>query len=444
MEKFTATISRQFRLARFAVMKRIELNIRVKSPLALGGQKPGGSVNEVEQYISGVVLRGAIAAQILQQSGQQFTNLEQNGGEFQALFLSDNPAIFQNAYPAVAKYNDEYKFVTHNIKVLPATAVSSKTNPGFKPKHGVFDILIDGFWAEQYHQPYDPSCLQALKEGTDPRVETYSSFYSQENGKYYSHSSSTRFLTRVGINRRRATSAEDILYSIEVLNESFPKNTKSSVVEWEDFTYRSFIVVPDNNLADKLTDFINRNFQSFRLGGSISRGLGKVELKAIAGKNIEDISERIHQFNQALQDRWQHWLEAFGELENHLLNNKTYFTLDLQSDAILTDNWQRTTVISADMLRQFARVKDESLELHVAYSSYDYRSGWNAAWGLMKDVELVTNKGAVYLFSTSQPQLWLEALPNLEWRGVGDRTSEGFGQVQVCNDFHQIFRENTV
>jgi hypothetical protein len=34
------------------------------------------------------------------------------------------------------------------------------------------------------------------------------------------HSVSKRLLTRVGVNRRRATAEEQILYSIEVLNES--------------------------------------------------------------------------------------------------------------------------------------------------------------------------------------------------------------------------------
>ena len=125
--------------------------------------------------------------------------------------------------------------------------------------------------------------------------------------------------------------------------------------------------------------------------------------------------------------------------------DKTYFTLDLQSDAILTENWRRTMVISAEMLSQFAHIdppiNDSILKLEMAYSSYDYRSGWNAAWGLCKDVELVTKMGSVFLFSTNNPEQWCEPLARLEQRGVGDRTSEGYGQIKVCDDFHQIFRE---
>jgi CRISPR-associated protein Csx10 len=80
----------------------------------------------------------------------------------------------------------------------------------------------------------------------------------------------------------------------------------------------------------------------------------------------------------------------------------------------------------------------------MAYSSYDYRSGWNAAWGLQKDVELMTNMGSVYLFSTTQPGTWYKPLAQLESRGVGDRVSEGFGQIRVCDEFHLVFRERGV
>jgi CRISPR-associated protein Csx10 len=448
-------------------MKRIKLEITALSALAIANKKPG-SVSEAEDYIPGSVIRGAIASQILQLSNQQTPriaeqNLAANGGDFAALFLDSEPAIFQNAYPAVAKMIDESfytkskrdlvsRVVTDEVMVLPATAVSSKTNSGFKPKgNGVFDTLIDRFCADAYDFPYDPSDPKSLEENTDARVEPYGSFYSHHKGKYRSHSISTRFLTRVGINRRRATSLDDILYSIEVLNESFVENPQAQ--NWNSVVYRSAILVNNVEIAQFLADFINLNSHHFRLGGATSRGLGKVIITA----KIEDISKevevRITKFNKQLQQRWKLW-SVFGNPENNLLENSTYFTLDLQADAILTEDWRRTTVISPAMLCQYVGLEDEFsqvnaneqdnfLKLEVAYSSYNSRSGWNAAWGLMKDIELVTNRGAVYLFSTNQPDVWIEKLQELEWKGVGERTSEGFGQVQICNEFHLVFREES-
>jgi CRISPR-associated protein Csx10 len=96
------------------------------------------------------------------------------------------------------------------------------------------------------------------------------------------------------------------------------------------------------------------------------------------------------------------------------------------------------------MLQSISRVKDDTLTLEMAYTSYDYISGWNSAWGLMKDVELITQKGGVYLFSTDKKDLWIESLKQLEITGIGDRIPEGFGQVQICSPFHLILREESI
>ena len=432
-------------------MKRLELTITALSPLAIGRQKPGGSVSEAESYIPGSVIRGAIAAQILQQANQKDSDLSENGGDFQSLFLGENPAIFQNAYPAIAKIGkDKYEAVPDQIQVLPATAVSSKAESGFKPDgNGVFDTLIDRFCADAYNHPYDPSCPKDAG-----RVEPYTGFYSKTStNKYRSHSVSTRFLTRVGINRRRATAEEDILYSIEVLNESFLKNPKAKIKDWEPFVYRSTVIANDE-LSFKLLQFITDNPYTFRLGGSASRGLGKVKIEAKETENSGQVQFRFDSFQNKLKERCNLW-KLFGAPKENLLDSRVYFTLDLQSDAIFTEQWRRTTVISPEMLCEFVSdeflklyeaEQDKFLKLHVAYSSYDYRSGWNSAWGLMKDVDLVTNKGAVYLFSTTEDRKddWIEAFEKLEMKGVGERTGEGFGQIQFCNEFHTVFREEAV
>ena len=423
-------------------MNQVDLVITAESPLALGRRRPGGSISEVETYIPGSVLRGAIASQILQQANQ--SGEQAQSGDFQTLFLGSNAAIFRNAYPAIAQVEtDQWSIVNDAVRVLPATAVSSKTNPGFQSsgQGGVFDTLIDSFCKEQFRQPYEFTDPSATGEGGNSQVEPYSAFYSITNQRYCKHEVSSRFLTRVGINRRRATAEEQVLYSVAVLNESFaecPKAARHEQQRWRNVVYRSAVLIKDADLASAFIDFINREPQSFRIGGSTSRGLGKVKLKASAGSAPNSLEARVERFNQALKKRISLW-SIFGQHDADL--SRTYFTIDLQADAILNENWQRTTVISAEMLQQFTGIA-ELPKLHSAYSSYDYRSGWNAAWGLMKDVELVTNRSGVYLFSIAdERQSWIEALKVLEETGVGDRTVEGFGQVRICDEFHWVFRE---
>ena len=443
-------------------MNCIELTITAQAPLAIGRQKPGGSVSEAENYLPGSVIRGAIAGHVLRAANHRNTDLSTNGGEFQSLFLDQEAAVFQNAYPAIARISShELAFVSEPIHVVPATALSSKDNPGFKVNGkaankqtgGVFDTLIDNYCAEQCGHAYDPSC-----PSDQGRVEAFRGVYSRTDEnlehRYRSHSTTTRFLTRVGINRRRATAQDEMLYSIEALNESFLRNKKAKYPKWEYFAYRSHIWVNGAELAQSLKTYINQNSNTFRLGGGVSRGLGQVTIQAEIKEQKEqkeqtsDLPQRMEEFNAKLDDRWQLW-SALRQ-DDQSLPERTFFTLDLQSEAILTDNWQRTMVVSPAQLCETGTLNDaDDLQLHAAYTSYDYRTGWNVAWGLMKELELVANRGATFLFSVKKlngwtDSQWMTALANLEILGIGDRTTEGFGQIRFCDEFHTIFRENAV
>lgn len=433
-------------------MTRIDLTITAKAPLAVGQRKPGGSVSEAADYIPGTVIRGAIAGKILQLRGD--TALEE-GDDFHKLFLADNAAIFSNAYPAIASLGEDSYEPASAVRVLPATALSSKTNEGFKPKGGAFDALLDSYCAREQGLFYEPNDLEG------DRVEPFKGFYSCEGDTYHSHSINKRLLTRVGINRQRATAQDQLLYSIEVMNETLGKQQPEPMV------YRSSIWIsgqhdiPDEDsgksLSEHLQTFFEHHGSRFRFGGSASRGLGKVSLAAEMVKEEtvsvdRGVKERVQDFNASLETRWKQW-SVFGSGEQRL-KDCIFFSVDLQADAILAEQWRRTIVLSEAVLCDRLKELESSLKLclgklklEMAHSSYDHRSGWNAAWGLPKDVELVTAIGSIFLFSLEKvqgavPGGFYSALAQLEQQGIGDRTSEGFGQVRVCDEFHQIFREN--
>ncbi len=181
-----------------------------------------------------------------------------------------------------------------------------------------------------------------MKVGWNPIAH----FSATKKAQYQTHAVTKRLLTRVGINRRRATAQEQILYSIEVINETQGKENEPTL-------YRSKIYVEDDALAKSLITFIQKH--NFRLGGATSRGLGKVEIKATASKVKNNLNERVTKFNQQLRQRWQTWNNIFGTKNQQWQDKRTYFTLDLQSDAILTEDWRRTTVISPTMLQRICR-----------------------------------------------------------------------------------------
>lgn len=416
-------------------MRRINIEITAQSPLAIGRQKPGGSISEVEAYIPGSVIRGAIAGLMIRQAratGTDFANDPES--DFKTLFI-DGGAIFQNAYPAVAAMGDDFQ-VNSEVRVLPATALSAKGQAGFKPKgNGVFDSTIDRFCAERCGQIYDPNCPE-----DGGRVDPFKVFYSHTKDGYHVHSTSTRLLTRVGINRRRATAEDQLLYSTQVLDETRGKGDKVVPMVF----CGSILVV--ESIAEDFCQYLKDSATNLRIGGSTSRGLGKISLQLELVEAKSDLVDRLTAFNIAFQQRWQLW-QMFDRSQDNPTTDRTFFTIGLQSEAILSERWQRSMVISAAMLQTaVGNNLPGALKLEVAYSSYDYRSGWNNAWGLMKDTELVTERGAVYLFSidTVDLEVWLGALTDLENRGIGDRLMEGFGQVRVCDEFHCVFREEAV
>jgi CRISPR-associated protein Csx10 len=52
--------------------------------------------------------------------------------------------------------------------------------------------------------------------------------------------------------------------------------------------------------------------------------------------------------------------------------------------------------------------------------------------------------GSVYVFHTSDQiddGAWRDSLRHLETYGVGDRRVEGYGEVRVCDEFHQEIQE---
>ncbi|WP_448600119.1 type III-D CRISPR-associated RAMP protein Csx10 [Thermoleptolyngbya sp.] len=412
-------------------MQRIQVLITAKSPLAIARQKTGSSISDVETYISGTVLRGAIAGLMLRQAQAEGTDFANNPeSDFKTLFI-DNQAIFQNAYPALT----EDLRISSEVRVMPATALSSKNASGFKPqKNGVFDTLIDRFCADAYGQVYDPNCP------TDgDRVDPFKGFYSISKDQYSSHSASSRLLTRVGINRRRATAEDQVLYSLQVLNETKRKDDRV-----EDMVFAGSIWICDE-LAEEFCHYLERHSQHIRVGGSTSRGLGKIKVQPQLVQHQSKVKQRIDDFNAALKKRWGQW-KIFGNQPNIEIQNRCFFTLDLQSDAILVEQWQRTMVISPTMLQQVVGLTSGDLQLHASYSSYSYRSGWNTAWGLPKDLELTTDRGSVYLFSIDEGDraAWESALENLEIWGIGNAAAEGFGQAKVCDEFHNVLREEAV
>ena len=382
------------------------IKVTLMSPMLPGGRKQRGKAIDAVQHIPGGLLRGAVANAWLLNADSNETD-----DDFNTLFLGEDAGIFRNCYPG-----------TH---VLPATAVGCKDFPGFikkdgnnKDTHGIFDTLIERLVLEKSDSLYHPSCPYCEKG----RVESQSGFYTKSNGEYEKKTLNTRLLTRVAINRKRRVSADELLYSLNTI-DPLSVNGKNIIL------YGSTRV--PSSLVNKVADTLQNQVQ--RLGGGTSRGLGQVRIKVENHNSTDTLAKRISDFNDHLK--------AVRDIYCSLPNveedayDGTYFSVALQSDAILTEDWQRSMTLTAEMLQEMAGCQVD-VELIRSFASYDYVSGWNAKWKLPKEVDLVTRIGSVFVFRTSDIEKWIPALKMLEKNGVGNRREEGFGQILICDPFH--------
>lgn len=393
----------------------LTFEVTLKSPLVTGGRKPTGQAVEAVQYIRGGLMRGAIAKAWLADS--------ENGepdDDFRRLFLNDDAGIFRNCYPGP--------------NVLPATAVGCKDFSGFRKvgegqdeAHGIFDTLLERIVAENAGWLYQPNCPHC-DEG---RVESQGGFYEQAGEFYEKRTLNTRLLTRVAINRQRKVAEDELLYHLNAV-DPLSKNGR-------EVTLKGSSRVP-SKLVRKVADTLQKRVR--RLGGGTSRGLGRVCVKVLSKyEHLAPLDKRICDFNKSLGMLW----EAYSHLPTVEVGafSGTYFSVNLQSDAILTseDGWQRSMVLTAPMLKEMANC-DTEVTLIRSFASYDYVSGWNAAWGLPKETDLVTRMGGVFVFHTTDIDSWMPKLKTLEDIGVGYRREEGFGQILICHPFHLRTRDD--
>ena len=390
---------------------KIAVEVTLKSPIITGGRKPAGQAVEAIQYIRGGLIRGAVAKAWLTDS----VNNEPDN-DFRQLFLDDGAGIFQNCYPGSS--------------VLPATAAGCKDFAGFLAaddveKHGIFDTLIERIILEKAGWMYQPDCPHCKG-----RVESQTGFYDEIGGFYEKRSLNTRLLTRVAINRHRKVAADELLYHLTAVDPLSPQG--------KELCLHASIRVP-STLVDKVADTLQKRVQ--RLGGGGSRGLGRVHVAVEKSEVVDTLEQRIGNFNAALEKLWG----VYSHLSTVEMDpfEGSYFSIDLQSDAILTaeDGWQSSMILTPRMLQEIAGCSAE-VTLVRSFASYDYVGGWNAAWGLPKQTDLATRMGSVFVFYTSDIDSWIPELKNLEKIGIGNRREEGFGQILICDPFHLRMRED--
>ncbi|MBX5490437.1 MAG: CRISPR-associated RAMP protein Csx10 [Chloroflexi bacterium] len=413
-----------------AELVRLGVTITLESPLAVVERRPAEQPEGLD-FLPGARLRGALAEWLRTPDATKALLTERALHE-----LLDGPDAprFLDAWPATA------------TEPLPATAASCGDVPGFatgRAGHGVFDTLIDRACWEILSPAgllYQPRCPQAE---CDALAAPYSGSYSVRavGGRlvYARGEAPRRRLAGAAVDPHRATADQSAVYTVPVLSEAGPDPFEPAS-SWRATVLHGEVVVRRAEHEALLRAALPRIRQ---LGGGRSRGLGQVRIEVTTAPAGEPLSARLERFRVAFVRRRMQYAKLAPQSAAALEGG--YFSLDLRSDTLLRgDGWTSSVVLDAPTLQAALNVDDPSLALVRAYAAPAWRSGWHGGWALPRPPELGARRGSCFLFRTADLARWETALARLEAHGLGVRTTEGFGDVRVCDPFHLILREQAV
>ncbi len=394
--------------------------IKLESPVCIAQKRGTGNFIETLDYIPGSTIRGSLAMLYIKHYGISDTSRQK---EFDDIFNSDQTR-FGNCY-------------IEGGKVIPFTASSCKYHSGFHdpPKcHGVLDTLIATARYESqdnYSMPkkydkceYDPRECQSV-------MDRFGGYYKNKDG-YKSVKVSKRLIAHTAIMESTETAVPETLYTQEVLNEK--SNDRDSQI------FKGIFETCAN--PDVILNMLRQDNNTIYVGTGKSRGFGKVNLIIKSDDDVASpLSERFNKLNEKIN-----------------IENKCFFSVTLNSDAILLDEIlnYKPRVDTCDFIEALEN-SNNYLELndinifkdtigkfqHLRdWASTHIITGWNMAHKLPKEDEIAISKGSVFLFSIdesltdNQKDNLCRMLTLIEQVGIGERRNEGFGKISICDEFH--------
>ncbi|MCW2279306.1 RAMP superfamily CRISPR-associated protein [Heliophilum fasciatum] len=170
------------------------------------------------------------------------------------------------------------------------------------------------------------------------------------------------------------------------------------------------------------------------VGRRRSAGYGKVEIvftqeKQLLTDNSKAMKMKIEAFNRALQDSPKDHKGVRG-------CDTWYVSIVNRSPMILLDPFLRP-VSEMDPSLHWGKKLPWKVEKVLAWGLSGIRHGWSNAWHGPKTADWIIEPGSIHLFKfegldkSSKEKIAL-LMDRLERLGIGERTNEGFGQVEIC------------
>lgn len=381
-------------------MLQRSFDIESLAPLTFPERKPGTQFNASLPYVPGAAIFGALG-QVL---GTQTFD--------EALFRAIR---CRNAYPA--QDGDAW------VRPLPATAIQPKG------AEGVEDVQDSLYARVCWERQQPPALIYAPTDAEGrPWEAVGQKFYTLSGDVLRYRSVQQRILTRVAINRQRGTAENQRLYSLLAISETTEVNSRRVPTR-----FRGSVVFP-SSAGEQVLQALSR---ITHLGGRQTSGLGAVRVHmaeiAVPVDETQQVQQRVAAMTQRFRDQARLYEELGGmpwSIEGNI------FTVNLLADAILLERgWLPTQELSAGQLKDLTGIEATLLR---AFTTTKTIGGWHTLWQRPKPTSAAVAMGGLYVFQTDRPLTKEDyrRLAQLQIDGIGERRTEGYGQIRICDEFH--------
>lgn len=405
-----------------------------EEPLLVGSGAPVQNVQVGRDSLPGSAWRGALADGILRRAGAKSPGkaaVSAPPSDFDLAFRED--AHFGFLYPVPGEGWEGFP--------LPLTARSCKAQPGFlregpgeadaKAGHGIVDTLLGRLRQHLGISLGRETRCRVCDERLDRRRGLAARALGGDGDRsgYREVKVRRKLMLRVGLDRRTETAAEGILYALDaVVPRNEPRLCYAGTWRGDREQLAALQRLLDGACPSTEAGWL------VRLGTARARGLGKarLEIRPLTGESLPPLADRLEAFRQRLRS-------PYGASQSDFL----YFALTLRSPLLVRD----AAGVPAGRPEAAALAAYvgalPALEYVEAASAVEWEvwDGWAMAWGLPKPLVTAVAPGSVLVYRApaKERETVLAFLEEVEEKGLGERRSEGWGEVVACDPFHVLF-----
>lgn len=376
-------------------MSKTQYDLRLLGPVIAGNQRIADNFLESDSFIRGSVVRAGFAKQIAYACPLSEAERSAGGGMFMIELKSETKCAGCK-YAEICRHFSEMRFsYAYPADCVPAP-LTARLCKKAEDAHPIQDILMPAA------QP-QLSCHKC-PEG-EGRMESLAGYIRKApDGTWKLSRVAKQLSTHTSILSESQTVREHSLFSIYAISPGQP--------------FRMQIDDCGTGLAAL--------FDTIYIGKYSSNGYGKIQLSPSAAPEEAPLAERIAAFQQKAKD---------SSLISVLFLSDMRIAVP-QGMRLILQEWEQLLFHGGELPFTLEKIYTET----TLYSGYNTARAWNAWRDETPDLLLKTGTSLLLRIKDGQRDAAIQYLQQAEQSGLGERCSDGYGQIAVCHPLHTIGR----